>query len=229
LRPEIGAVGAMLYYPDDTIQHAGVVLDFSTGHAQAGHRFRRFPRGHRGPRDRALLTQNLSAVTGACLVMRRELYEQVGGLDEVLRVAFNDVDLCLRLRARGYRILWTPHAECYHHEHFSRGADDTDAKQQQATQEFNHLKKRWESDPALAADFAYNPNLVLADGGFALAFPPRVSKPWSAWQAAARRSNAVDARPAAAQFERNTACPCGSGKRYKHCHGRLRQDAQQMT
>ena len=215
LRPEIGAVGAMLYYPDDTIQHAGVILDFSSGAGHAVHRFNRFPRGHRGPRDRALQVQNLSAVTAACLVMRRDVYEQVDGLDEALRVAFNDVDLCLRLRARGYRILWTPHAECYHHEHYSRGVDDTAGKRKQTAQEFNFLKERWGSDSASTADFSYNPNLALTKGDFALAFPPRASNPWSAWQTPVRKENAE------AKSERNAACPCGSGKRYKHCHGRL--------
>src|SRR5690606_35343292 len=105
VRPEIGAVGAMLYYPDDRIQHAGVVLGI---HGVAAHLYSGMPRGYPGHGGRARVAQQLSAVTGACLVVRREVYAQMGGLDESLQVAFNDIDFCLRLRQAGYRNLWTP-------------------------------------------------------------------------------------------------------------------------
>jgi len=114
LRPEIGAVGAMLYYDNLTIQHAGVILGLGE---VAGHGHKYFPRESTGHFGRLKTIQNYSAVTGACLAIRKELFFEVGGLDEEhLTVAFNDVDLCLKLRKRGYRNLWTPYAELYHHE-----------------------------------------------------------------------------------------------------------------
>ena len=113
LRPEIGAVGARLWYPNFTVQHAGIVLGIG---GVAGHAHKHFPRGARGHANRAILIQNFSAVTGACLVFRKCVFAEVGGFDEALAVAFNDVDFCLRLKTSGYRILWTPYAELLHHE-----------------------------------------------------------------------------------------------------------------
>src|SRR5690606_5240169 len=104
-RPEIGVVGAMLYYPDDTIQHAGVVLGIG---GVAGHVYVGMSKDYPGDKHRAKLAQSLSAVTAACAVMRASAFREVGGLDEAFQVAFNDIDLCLRVRARGYRNLWTP-------------------------------------------------------------------------------------------------------------------------
>ena len=118
LRPEIGAVGAMLYYPNDTIQHAGVVLGIG---GVAGHIFSGLPRGTHGYFNRARLVQEMTAVTAACLLVCKSLYQEVGGLDERLGVAFNDVDFCLKLRQAGHRNIWTPFAELYHHESASRG------------------------------------------------------------------------------------------------------------
>src|SRR6185295_11549086 len=123
-RREVGAVGAKLWYPDDTIQHAGLVLVAGL----AGHAHLRRKRGDHGYFSRASLIQDLSAVTAACLCVRREVFEQAGGFDETLAVAFNDVDLCLRIQAAGYRNLYTPHAELYHHESASRGYEDTPEK-----------------------------------------------------------------------------------------------------
>lgn len=167
-RPEIGAVGAMLYYPDKTIQHAGVVLGLGgvAGHVHGGH-----PRGYIGQMGRAQLTQNLSAVTAACLLIRRSVFEEVGGLDESLSVAFNDVDFCLRVRRLGYRNLWTPHAELYHHESATRGYEDSPEKQARFAGEVERMQMVWGDE--LITDPAYSPNLTLTGTPFELAFPPR--------------------------------------------------------
>ena len=174
LRREIGAVGAMLYYPDDRIQHAGVMLGLG---GVAGHVYTRSPRGHAGHGVRARLTQNLSAVTAACLVVRRAVFEEVGGFDEKnLGIAFNDVDLCLRIRERGYRNLWTPYAELYHWESASRGSEDTLEKQVRFGKEILYMQQRW--GEALFSDPAYNVNLTLENIDSSLALPPRSKKPW---------------------------------------------------
>jgi len=174
LRPEIGAVGAMLYYPNETIQHAGVILGVQ---GVAGHAYAHKPRGTAGQVGRAFLTQNLSAVTAACLVMRRALFVEVEGLDEKhLPIAFNDIDLCLRLKEKGYENVWTPYAELYHHESASRGSEDSVEKQTRFQQEIDYMQKRW--GDSLQDDPAYNPNLTLESGDFTLAFPPRSRKPW---------------------------------------------------
>ncbi|MFZ5496123.1 MAG: glycosyltransferase [Verrucomicrobiota bacterium] len=175
LRPEIGCVGAMLYYPDDTLQHAGVVLGVGGPGGVggvAGHAFKKFPRHTEGAFNRARLAQNYSAVTAACLVVRKTVYEQVGGLDEqALAIAFNDVDFCLKVRATGLWNLWTPFAEFYHHESASRGPEDTPAKQTRFRGEIETMLARW--GPLLRADPAYNPNLTHETEDFALAWPPR--------------------------------------------------------
>lgn len=168
LRPGIGAVGAMLYYPNDTIQHGGVVLGM---HGVAAHLYVGMPRGYSGQCGRARVAQGLSAVTGACLLVGRAAYDKVGGLDEALSVAFNDVDFCLRLRQAGYRNIWTPFAELRHHESASRGSEDTPEKRQRFENEVELMQKRW--GDALRYDPAYNPNLTLQGANFELAFPPR--------------------------------------------------------
>lgn len=168
LRPEVGAVGGMLYYPGDTIQHAGVILGIG---GVAGHAHGHLRRGSNGYLGRAGVVQNLSAVTGACLALRRALYAEVGGMDESLAVAFNDVDLCLRLHARGYRNVWTPHAELYHHESASRGPEDTPEKHARFLGEATAMRRRW--GELLLNDPSYNPNLSLDSLHFELAFPPR--------------------------------------------------------
>ncbi|MEO7600211.1 MAG: glycosyltransferase, partial [Opitutus sp.] len=175
IRPEIGAVGAMLYYPDDTIQHAGAILGL-TGIAGkegvAGHAFKGFRRGVDGQRNRLRLVQNYSALTAACLVIRRTVFEQVGGFNEGdLPVAFNDIDFCLRIRKAGYRNLWTPFAEFYHHESASRGLEDTPEKVKRFQGEVTYMRRTWSR--LLDADPAYNPNLSLQHEDFSLAFPPR--------------------------------------------------------
>lgn len=170
LRPEVGAVGGMLYYPGDTIQHAGVILGIG---GVAGHAHGHLRRGSNGYLGRAGVVQNLTAVTGACLALRRALYAEVGGMDESLAVAFNDVDLCLRLHARGYRNVWTPHAELYHHESASRGPEDTPQKRERFLGEAAAMQRRWGA--LLLNDPSYNPNLSLESLHFELAFPPRAS------------------------------------------------------
>ncbi|MGY0797608.1 glycosyltransferase family 2 protein [Lysobacter sp. A286] len=168
IRPGIGAVGAMLYYPNDTIQHAGVVLGVQgvAAHAYAG-----MPRGYPGHGGRARVAQGLSAVTGACLLVRSEVFEQVGGLDEQLQVAFNDIDFCLRLREAGYRNIWTPFAELYHHESASRGSEDTDEKKQRFAAEVELMQQRWGDQ--LVRDPAYNVNLSLDSSAFELSHGSR--------------------------------------------------------
>lgn len=168
LRPDIGAVGAMLYYPNDTIQHAGVILGI---HGVAAHQYCGMPRGYPGQAGRAFVAQSLSAVTAACLVIRREVFEEVGGLDEQLRVAFNDIDFCMRVKQAGYRNFWTPFAELYHHESASRGKEDTAEKKQRFRGEVEFMQQRW--GEALLLDPAYNPNLSLTSLVFEPAIPPR--------------------------------------------------------
>jgi GT2 family glycosyltransferase len=170
LQPGVGAVGARLWYPDNTLQHGGVVLglDGIAGHAQ-----KRLRRGAYGYFSRACLTQDYSAVTAACLVIRKSIYEEVGGLNEIdLAVAFNDVDFCLRVREAGYRNVWTPFAEMYHLESATRGIEDTPEKQQRFSNEVQYMKQRWGEQ--LLNDPAYNPNLTLVGTDFSLAWPPRV-------------------------------------------------------
>ncbi len=177
LRPEIGAVGAKLYYPNKRIQHAGVILGLNGTPGVAGHLYQNQPHDYPGQASRALLCQHFSAVTAACMVLRREVFEEVGGLDETnLAVAFNDVDLCLRIQEKGYRNLWTPYAELYHHESASRGSDDTPEKVERAAKECDYMRRRW--GELLANDPAYNPNLALDGGIFLFAAPPRTRKPW---------------------------------------------------
>lgn len=171
VRPEIGAVGAMLYYPNDTIQHAGVLLGPG---GVAGHLYCGMPRGHRGQMSRALVAQELSVITAACVVVKRKIYDEVGGLDPQLQVAFNDVDFCLRILAAGYRNLWTPFAELYHHESASRGYEDTPEKQARFEREIKFMQSRW--GDSLLRDPAYNANLTLTGEPFGLAVPPRVAR-----------------------------------------------------
>ena len=171
LRPEVGVVGAMLYYPDDTIQHAGVVLGV---YGVAGHVFKQQPRGSPGYFGRATLLQGYSAVTAACCLVRREVFEEVTGLNEAFAVAFNDIDFCLRVRARGYRNIWTPYAELYHHESATRGSDLTPENRDRFMREIELMQALW--GDALQNDPAYSPNLSLAAHDFSLAFPPRVPR-----------------------------------------------------
>ncbi len=157
-RPEVGAVGAKLYYQDNTIQHAGVVLGLGDGFA--GHAFALLPKESTGYFARLVSTQNFVAVTGACLMMRKKLFDDVGGFDEKLGLAFNDVDLCLKIYKKGYRIIWTPYAELYHYESYSRGYDISKEKKLKFEQESTYCEKKWKylfknGDPY------FSPNLSL--------------------------------------------------------------------
>jgi glycosyltransferase involved in cell wall biosynthesis len=173
IRPDIGAVGAKLLYPNRTIQHAGVVLGLGGLAGAAGHAHYKFPENSHGYAGRISLTSNFSAVTGACLAVRRDLYFQVGGLDEVnLQVAFNDVDFCLKLGELGYRCVYAPDAVLYHHESASRGAEDNPQKLARFKKETDWMRSRWGN--LINNDPFYNPNLTLERADFSLSWPPRV-------------------------------------------------------
>lgn len=159
---DVGVVGAKLLYPDGTVQHGGDVVGVG-GVANHAHAF--LGRGEPGYQGRALLAQDMSAVTGACLMVWKSLYEKLGGLDERrLPVAFNDVDFCLRVREAGFRVVWTPHAELYHRESASRGKNRSVARARQAKGEAAYMRKRWKL--ALRHDPFYNPNLNHARPDF---------------------------------------------------------------
>ncbi|WP_051305211.1 glycosyltransferase [Desulfogranum mediterraneum] len=164
-RPEVGAVGAKLYYPDDTIQHAGVIIGIG---GFAGHGHRQFPRDSAGYFNRLFCIQNLSAVTAALLMVKRSCYEQVGGLDEThFGVALNDVDFCLKLRAQGFLNIWTPYAEAYHHESASRGYEDTPEKKARFQREVGFFQEKWQ-ELLQAGDPYFNPNFSLEREDYAV-------------------------------------------------------------
>jgi GT2 family glycosyltransferase len=173
-RPEVGAVGAKLHFPDDSLQHAGVVIGLG---GVAGHLHLGLPGGAAGYHDDVHLVRDVSCVTAACLVLRKAVFEEAGGLDALrLPVAFNDVDLCLKIRALGYRILWTPFARLYHFESASRGSDYAPDKIARFRREQATMKALWGA--TLDGDPYYNPNRTQHGCSGALAFPPRVEKPW---------------------------------------------------
>lgn len=164
VRPEIGAVGAKLLYPDGTVQHGGVVLGIG---GVAGHGHLGLPDADPGYFARMVLGQEVSAVTGACLATRAAVFREVGGFDaERLKVAFNDIDLCLRIRAAGYRILWTPFAKLVHHESKSRGPEDTPEKRARFQAETAVMQERWGAE--LRADPYYNINLSRTSAHYRL-------------------------------------------------------------
>jgi glycosyltransferase involved in cell wall biosynthesis len=164
VRSDIGCVGAKLYYPNDTIQHAGVICGLG---GIANHSHRHFAKSSPGYFGRLWVIHNLSAVTAAVLLVRKEVFDQVGGLDAAgLPVAFNDVDLCLKVARAGYRNLWTPFAELYHHESVSRGSDEAPEKRQRFLGECEVMYGRWAQE--LARDPYYNPNLTLQREDYSL-------------------------------------------------------------
>jgi glycosyltransferase involved in cell wall biosynthesis len=168
----VGAVGAMLWYPNKTVQHGGVLLGLGVG-GVAGHAYHGLGFQQRRIKGLATKRRSFSAVTGACLMVSKKIYVGVGGLEEEnLSVAFNDIDFCLRVKKAGYRNVWTPYAELYHHESLSRGYEDTPEKQIRFEKEVNYMKQMWGS--LLVNDPAYNPNLTLQHADFSLAWPPRV-------------------------------------------------------
>ncbi|RWB74613.1 MAG: glycosyltransferase [Mesorhizobium sp.] len=164
VQPDIGCVGAKLYYADDTIQHGGVIVGVG---GVAGHSHKNFPRHHAGYFARLKVLQNLSAVTAACLLIRKNVFEEVGGLNEVdLTVAFNDVDLCLKAQEAGYSNVWTPYAELYHLESVSRGAEDAPEKVERFKNEIMFMQRQWKK--VIDRDPFYSPNLTKGRDDFSL-------------------------------------------------------------
>jgi GT2 family glycosyltransferase len=163
-RPDVGAVGCLLCYPNDTVQHGGIIIGIG---GVAGHAHKYFPLGDYGYFGRLKTVQNLSAVTAACLLTRKSVFEEAGGFEEELSHAFNDVDLCLRIRERAYNIVYTPFAQLYHHESLSRGYENTPEKRQRFNRERLYCEERW-FDILAAGDPYYNPNLTLTREDFSI-------------------------------------------------------------
>ncbi len=163
-RKDVGIVGARLLYADNTVQHAGVVLGF---HGVAGHAFCGRPDAEYGYFARSVLPQELSAVTAACLMTKKAVYEQVGGLDEQLKVAFNDIDYCMAVRKAGYKVIYDAKAKLYHYESKSRGMEDTPEKQERFNSEVLLFSQKWEEELD-AGDFYYNPNLSLEGNAYTI-------------------------------------------------------------
>src|SRR4051812_25958216 len=167
VRPEVGAVGARLWYPDGRLQHAGVVLGL---HGVARHAFQRFlPQPVAVMNRTFILSQNYSAVTAACMVLRKAVFDEVDGFDENLPNNFNDVDFCLRLRERGWQIVWTPYANLIHQESASRGRDS--ATRAELLQDMAYMQEKWGEQ--LQIDPFYSPKLSDSNA-FVLGWPPRI-------------------------------------------------------
>jgi GT2 family glycosyltransferase len=171
MRRDVGAVGSKLYYPNDTIQHAGIILGIE---GFAGHALKHFPRKSPGYINRLRLIQNYSAVTGACLMIRKEVFQKIGGFDEQYELAVSDIDLCLKIVSNHYWIVWTPYAELYHHESKTRGYEVLPEQQARFMREKAYFRRKWglwmaEGDPS------YNPNLTLEYHDFSL--NPKVLQP----------------------------------------------------
>lgn len=165
-RQDVAAVGAKLYYADKTIQHAGVVLGLGA-HRTAGHSHYGQHRDNLGYMGRLCYAQNVSAVTGACLLVKKSLYDEVGGLSEDFAISLNDVDFCLKLREKGFLNVFTPFAELYHFESVSRGLDDQGEKAERYNKESEHFRTKWKEVLA-KGDPYYNPNFSLDRSDFAL-------------------------------------------------------------
>ena len=173
-REDVGAVGCMLYYEDYSIQHAGIVLGLGA-HRTAGHTHYRLPKDNLGYMGRLCYAQNVSAVTGACLMTKRELYEEIGGLSEEFRVALNDVDFCLRLRQKGLLNVFTPYAELFHYESRSRGSDVEGAlaeKAERYNKECALFRTKWK-EALEKGDPYFNPNFSLDYSNFVLKGSPK--------------------------------------------------------
>lgn len=164
MRQDVGIVGARLYYPDNTIQHAGVVVGFG---GIAGHAFIGFGREENGYFSRIICAQNYSAVTAACMMTKKAVFEQAGGLTEDLKVAFNDIDYCMKVREAGKLVVYNPYAELYHYESKSRGLEDSPEKKERYYREMEYFVKKW-PDIMKNGDPYYNPNLTLSKADFSL-------------------------------------------------------------
>jgi GT2 family glycosyltransferase len=161
---DIGIVGALLYYPNNTIYHAGIVL----GEGGAiGYSHRSFSKHAYGYMNRARIVQNISAVTGACLATKKVVFKEVGGFDEKYIYAFSDIDFCLKTRERGYLIVYTPYAELYHHGAASRDREDETARQAEFKKEMGYFRSKWQ-DVLAQGDPYYNPNLTLDREDFSI-------------------------------------------------------------
>ena len=168
-RPDVGAVGALLRYPDGRLQHVGIILGINgTTH----HAFRGYPADWPGINGRLRAVQEVSAVTGACLTVRRDRYLAVGGCNEAFAISHNDVDLCLRLAERGWKTIWTPFSELTHHESASRGFSYDPEQEEVLARESALFRERWRD--RVDTDPFYNPNLAAQGVAFSLAFPPRL-------------------------------------------------------
>ena len=166
-RKDVGAVGAKLYYADNTIQHAGVVIGLGA-HRSAGHTHYKMPREHLGYMGRLCYAQDVTAVTGACLMVKKSIYEEVDGLDESFTISLNDVDLCLKIREKGYLNIFTPFAELYHYESKTRGMEEGE-KLRRYERECAHFRDKWK-EQLDAGDPYYNPNFSLDYSDFTLRF-----------------------------------------------------------
>lgn len=164
MRKDVGVVGAKLYYPDKTIQHAGIVIGLGA-HRTAGHTHYRIPEANVGYMGRLCYAQDVTAVTGACMMVSKVLYEELGGLDENFAVALNDVDFCLRVREKGLFNIFTPFAELYHYESKSRGSDKKDDKAVRYQMEADRFRAKW-ADALAKGDPYYNPNFSLDHSDF---------------------------------------------------------------
>lgn len=163
-RKNVGIVGAKLYYPDDTVQHAGTIVGLG---GIAGHAFINLPRARSGYLHKASLQMDLSAVTAACMMMKRSVFDEIGGFEEQLAVAFNDVDLCLRTVQAGYLVVYNPEAQLYHHESKSRGAEDSEEKVRRFQSEIEFMRTRW-IQILKNGDPNYNKNLTLSKWNYSL-------------------------------------------------------------
>jgi O-antigen biosynthesis protein len=191
MRNDVGAVGARLWFSDRTLQHAGVILGLG---GVAGHPYHKRPESDAGYFGRARLAQEFSAVTAACLVLRRVVFEEMRGLDEAnLAVDYNDIDFCLRIRRAGHRVIWTPHANLFHHESATRGQARSAESVRRFEAEKEFMLRTW--GVSLQNDPAYNPNLALRGRDFSISEKPRVSltTPWfeSAPQASGQGNRSI--------------------------------------
>ncbi len=174
VQPGVGAVGAKLLFPDGRVQHAG---DAVGPGGCADHLHEALERDDPGYCNRAIVAQEVSAVTAACLMTWKHLYQRLDGLNaKHLKVAFNDVDFCLRVQEAGYRVIFTPHAELYHNESATRGQDRTWRKMRRTKREADYMRARWKA--RMGHDPYYNPNLSYRRPDFSLSDAPRVRKPW---------------------------------------------------
>jgi O-antigen biosynthesis protein len=175
IRPDVGIVGSKLLYANEQVQHAGIVLG---PEGYTTHLYRFASKNEPGYLGQLALPRTLSAVTGACVAIRREVYFEVGGLDEVnLPVTFNDIDLCLKLGEYGYRVVWTPYAELFHLECASRGLDNSRETQKRFLEEWMHVRRLWGS-LLESADPYHNPNVLFHPNNQEIPSVPRRTKPW---------------------------------------------------